>query len=934
MHHARRSIRVSRPGVRTSATATKPVPRPLGKWELPSQSGTDTTPSSSNVPRPNLSKWGLNAPPSDPVPQREQKTNDASQGGQRTQQGSSLNLSSNTGTGQRFDWQRFKSGSTTGAPRDREQRTSRTADFGRDAVPHSSNSFQRDRPPVSSSSQSQGWKRDPPPTTAGSSSRLDREPAPHQQSNRSQSLQSPKTAPSPDIKAQSKWGLENNRHSVFSEPKLSESVEDEDKAIPAKLPGNHAERLAYESRNANSRLTRINYKDRGSLVAKISQLRMPDEEDLAIPAQSRGRDASTMMKKAKAKKNKVQEVKRVNADVFIPSVVSIANLARLLNVKLDTLQRKMRRAGMEEQTSHDHMLSSDYSSLLAMEFGRNPVVNDEAAFDIHPPPPPVDKSSLPLRPPVVTIMGHVDHGKTTLLDTLRSTSVAKGEAGGITQHIGAFSVPVPATSGGDKRSITFLDTPGHAAFSAMRARGASVTDIVVLVVAADDGIMPQTKEVIELVQKEQDKVGLVVAVNKIDKPDVDIDRVEKMLLAANVLLERFGGDVPCVHVSGLNGEGLDQLVETINAVAEMQDVRAEQKDVVQGYVLESKMQKGLGPVATVLLLRGVMKSGIHLICGTTHAKVRSLTSPSGESVKTVLPGSAAVVSGWKELPNAGDEVLSGSETDIKRAIGNRIRKAEIEASMTDMEAINVNRKEERERREAEENDTRERKRLHASGLTPEAPEVKEERKELTIVVKADVSGSAEAVAQAIMGVGNDIAGTKIIATGVGDVSESDVMRAKAAQGLIVAFGVKVPRAMESLAAGQEVPIVSSTIIYRLLDQVKEHVIKLLPVTYETKVTGEATVLQVFEIQGKNKQKVQVAGCRVTEGVVEKGKMAQVIRNEKTVYEGKLDTLRHLKNDINEAAKGLECGMSLEGFNELRQGDLIQIVNEVERPGEL
>ncbi|KAI0807397.1 initiation factor 2 [Fomes fomentarius] len=586
----------------------------------------------------------------------------------------------------------------------------------------------------------------------------------------------------------------------------------------------------------------------------------------------------------------------------------------------------MMRVGMEAEANHDHILTSDYASLLAMEFNRNPVINDEAAFDIYSPAPHADPSTLPARPPVVTIMGHVDHGKTTLLDTLRSTSVAKGEAGGITQHIGAFSVPVPAsgTKSEATRTITFLDTPGHAAFSAMRARGASVTDIVVLVVAADDGIMPQTREVLELVKKST--VGLVVAINKVDKPGVDITKVEHALLAEGVQLETFGGDIPSVQVSGLTGQGLDQLVETLSALAEMQDLRAEREGLLQGYVLESKVTKGLGPTSTVLVLRGNLKAGQHLICGSTSAKVRLLHDSNGKPVKIAHPGMAVTVSGWKELPNAGDEVLTGSEADIKKALGNRARKAEMEVALADVEAINGQRRLEREKREADEGEgSEDRSAMQAQAAGP---------KELRLVIKGDVSGSVEAVSNALEVIGNDIARTKIVATGVGDVSESDIMRAKATEGIVIAFSVKVPRPVEAEAHSQHVSILTSSVIYKLMDDVTARVIELLPPIIEKRVTGEAAVLQLFDIHLKGKKITQIGGCRVTTGIVEKSKLARVVRDGEVVHEGSLDTLKQHKKDMTEVGRGSECGLNLAGFNDLRMGDIIQMYEEVQLPGKL
>ncbi|KAJ3526087.1 hypothetical protein NM688_g8302 [Phlebia brevispora] len=663
------------------------------------------------------------------------------------------------------------------------------------------------------------------------------------------------------------------------------------------------------------------FKERGSIAARITR----SVTTPMIPSHSRVKSNQTYKPKGREKKTRHDKLK-VYREVYLPTTISVGNLARLLHIRLERLQRKMEAHDMGRLSSYDHILDQELATFLALEFDYNPIVDDEIAFDIYPPPAATDRANLPPRPPVVTIMGHVDHGKTTLLDTLRSTSVAKGEAGGITQHIGAFSVPVPTSSDDPKttKTITFLDTPGHAAFSAMRARGASVTDIIVLVVAADDGIMPQTREVLDLVKKDAGKVGLVVAVNKIDKPSADTSKVETALFAEGVQLECFGGDIPSVHVSGLTGQGLPELVETISILSEMQDVRAETDGQVQGYVLESKVSKGMGPVATVLVLRGQLTPGTHLIAGTAHGKVRVLKSPSGSSVKAVLPGTAAVVSGWKELPKAGDEVLSGSEGDVKKALTNRLRNAEKAAMMEDVEILNQRRLEEREQAEA----------LMNSETIPEVEPQKEEKKELRIVLKGDVSGSVEAVEGALQGIGNHIAGVKIVSTGVGDVSESDVLLAKAVDGIVVAFSVNIPRSIEALAVEKGVSSLKSSIIYELMDLVKARVIDLLPKVVEKKITGEADVLQLFEISLKAKKTMKVAGCRIINGIIEKNKMARVIRNGESVYEGKLETLRHLKKDIMEAGKGLECGMAFAGWDDLREGDLVQSYQEIEKPASL
>ncbi|KAJ9126201.1 hypothetical protein QFC24_002474 [Naganishia onofrii] len=504
----------------------------------------------------------------------------------------------------------------------------------------------------------------------------------------------------------------------------------------------------------------------------------------------------------KKKGKRVVEAK-IEREVFIPSSVRVGDLARIVDTKLPLLLRKMQRLGMPaEQCRSDYLLSSEDASLVAMEYNLTPIVDEEKSFDIYPDPPPTpeEMATLPSRPPVVTIMGHVDHGKTTLLDALRHTSVAAGEAGGITQHIGAFSVSVadllPSADANastlSSPSITFLDTPGHAAFTAMRARGAHVTDIVVLVVAADDGVMPQTKEVIELVKTEGEHIGLVVAINKCDKPGIDIHKVKNALMVEGVYLEDDGGDVPSVEVSGLKGIGLDSLVETLATVAEVRDLRASRENKAEGFVLESRVEKGRGNVATILVTRGTLKTGDSIVAGLTWCRVRQMTDDKGKVVKEALPGMPVIVTGWKEVPLAGDEILQArnGEEEAKKAISNRQREAEKKALMADVEKINEKRRLERERLEHEEAIAEAAK---ASGEDPvaaaalahreaEATEKAHAFKELRLIIRADVSGTVEAVVGALEHIGNKEAGVKIVHAGVGDVADSDVAIAEAAEG--------------------------------------------------------------------------------------------------------------------------------------------------------
>ncbi|KAH7341532.1 hypothetical protein B0J17DRAFT_646974 [Rhizoctonia solani] len=647
-------------------------------------------------------------------------------------------------------------------------------------------------------------------------------------------------------------------------------------------------------------------------------------------------EADAARRKKAQQKVKLIEVEDRSRDVYIPTAISVSNLARLLNLRIGRLQDRMYAVGMED-TAYDHILTSDDASLLAMEFGFNPVIDEDAAFDVYPEHPHPDPSSLPLRPPVVTIMGHVDHGKTTLLDTLRSASVAAGEAGGITQHIGAFSVPLKnaSQSSNAPKTVTFLDTPGHAAFSAMRARGAGVTDIVVLVVAADDGVMPQTREVIELT-KGGGGVQLVVAINKCDKPGADTDKVKRALLAEGVQLEEFGGDIPSVEVSGLTGQGLDTLVETLSTLAEMAELRAEVDLRAHGRVLESRIDKGRGPVATVLIQRGTLKSGSSIVAGTAWARVRQMTDDKNRPVKLAKPGDAVTIAGWKEVPAAGDEVLQAErEDDAKKAVANRKRVMETRALAEDVEKINEKRRLDKVLEEQERGAEAAANGDLVSDTVPEAAQPSEpDVKELKLIIKGDVSGSIEAVAGALCGIGNKIARVKIVSQTVGDVSESDIARAKAVDGTVVGFNVSTSPKIQQLASQQGVPLLNENIIYKLMDEIKKRVIALLPVTYEHRVLGEATVQEIFTIALKGKTTMNIAGCRVTNGIIGKHAKVRVMRDGVEVYDGTIETLKQQKKDMTEMRKGNECGISFANFEELKPGDHIQTYEVFDKPGVL
>ncbi|BGP40783.1 translation initiation factor IF-2 [Rhodotorula kratochvilovae] len=656
----------------------------------------------------------------------------------------------------------------------------------------------------------------------------------------------------------------------------------------------------------------------------------------------------------KRPKKKPQALKKVE----LPSTLRLDNLVNILKERMFVVQKAAERIGLTD-TRPDRLLTAEDASLLALELGFDPIIDDEAAFDLFPLPlsPP---SQLSPRPPITGIFGHVDHGKTSLLDALRSTSVAAGEAGGITQHIGAFEVgvssmvanlraradktappPAQAVKDGDA-TITFLDTPGHAAFTAMRSRGAGVTDVVVLVVAADDGVKPQTEEVIGLIRAAPD-VGVVVALTKVDKPGVDTTKVKQELMAAGIEVEDFGGDVPCVEVSSVTGQGLADLVETISAIAEVRELRAERAGRVEGRVIESRVEKGRGNVATVLVLRGCLRNTASLVAGTTWARVRTLLPPSGKAVLSAYPGQPVEVTGWKDLPAAGDVVLeAASEDEAKRAVDNRLRRIEQEKLWSDVEVIN-----EKQRREAEilairkdEEEKAKAKGLRGNAVIHAGDAAVEELvgsaadgpKELLLVIKADVSGTVEAVVGALEGIGNKEAKVKILSSAVGPVTQGDVEMARAVGATIIGFNVKAPGSvMKDAAKGPTpVPIHTSPIIYRLVDTVRAATADLLPKTIETRVHGEATVQMVFEISVKGKKEPKrIAGSKVSNGTFQKVRKARVVRKGEVLHVGTVSTLKQVKKDVLEIQKGVECGIALDDFDQFEADDLIQSIEEVE-----
>ena len=501
--------------------------------------------------------------------------------------------------------------------------------------------------------------------------------------------------------------------------------------------------------------------------------------------------------------------------------------------------------------------------------------------------------SLVPRAPVVTVMGHVDHGKTSLLDYIRKTKVTEGEAGGITQHIGAYSVTV------NGKKITFLDTPGHEAFTAMRARGAQVTDIVVLVVAADDGIMPQTVEAINHAKAAD--VTIIVAVNKIDKVGADINRVKQDLTNYGLVPEEWGGDTIVCPVSAKTGEGVDNLLENILLVAEMKELLANPEREARGTIIEAKLDKGMGPMASVLVQNGTLHTGDNIISGTVTGRVRAMIDENGRQVKAAGPSTAVSVLGFEDVPGAGEPIYAVSQELMKQVIEERKRK-ESEARVQQTSKITLD---------------------DVFGKIAEG-----NMKTLNLIIKGDVQGSVEAVKQSVVKLSNDEVQVKVIHSGAGAVNESDVMLADSSDAIILAFNVRPDAKARALAERSKVDIRTYRIIYDLLDDISAALNGMLAPKYQEIYMGKCEVRQVFRITGVG----NVAGCYVTDGKIVRGGKLRIYRDDVLVVEGNVKPLKRFKDDVKEVNYGFECGCAIEGFNDIRIGDVIEcyIIQEIPR----
>lgn len=585
----------------------------------------------------------------------------------------------------------------------------------------------------------------------------------------------------------------------------------------------------------------------------------------------------------------ITEVKESKRVVHIHKGVQLSDLAHKLSVKFkDLLDECLNLNLLVKETDYvGPKLAAQISALFGYRV-EDKAFNEEKIIGkaIHS---EEEKSKFPIRPPVVAIMGHVDHGKTTLLDTIRKDKVAAGEAGGITQHIGAYSVSVS----GDK-TITFLDTPGHAAFGAMRQRGANATDIVVLVVAADDGVMPQTKESIRFC--ENAGVPIIIAVNKMDKPGVNPDKVKQELTEFNLLPEDWGGTTQYVHVSALKSQGIDELLEAILLQAEILDLRADPKGAIEGVVIESKIEQGRGPMATILVQSGTLNKGDYLVVGETFGRARSLNDHLGVQLNSAGPSTPVQILGLEDAPAPGDRLnIVKSEREAKKIAENRINERKL------LQA------------------TPEKKKVSLEDFFSTAAKEGEEQKLLNLIIRSDVQGSYEAIKSAVETLGNSEVAVKVVAGGVGPITDSDVNMAATANGFLIGFNMRPVTSARKLAEDKGVDIKNYSIIYELINDVKLALEGLLDPEFVEEFIGRAEVREVFNIPKAG----VIAGSYVIDGKIAQGCGIRLLRNGKIMHDGKLSSLKRFKDDVKEVKNGYECGISLEGFTNINAGDIFE-----------
>ena len=573
--------------------------------------------------------------------------------------------------------------------------------------------------------------------------------------------------------------------------------------------------------------------------------------------------------------------------ILVKDGMTVGELSEALNVGSTELIKKLFME-LKIMANINQSLTLEQIELIAMDYGKEiqeEVEINKEDLDLYFEVEDAEKD-LKERAPIVTIMGHVDHGKTTLLDTIRNSRVTAGEAGGITQHIGAYQVRAK-----DKK-ITFLDTPGHAAFTTMRARGAKITDVTILVVAADDGVMPQTIEAINHAKAAD--VPIIVAVNKMDKPQANPDRVMNELVEYGLISEEWGGDTIFVPISALKGEGIDELLENILLVTEMQELKANPNRLALGTVIEAKLDKGRGAVATLLVQNGSLNVGDPLVVGNTFGRVRAMINDRSKNIQTAKPSTPVEITGLQDVPNAGDRFVVFGDEKTARQIGEKRQQQYIETTRQASSAVS---------------------------LDTLFEQMKQgEMKDLNIIIKADVQGSVEALAMSLAKIDVEGVNVRIIHTGVGAINESDITLAVASNAVVIGFNVRPDNNAKQMAQTEQVDIRLHSIIYKVIEEIEAAMTGLLDPEFVEKVIGLAEVRQVYKVSKIG----TIAGAYVTEGKVSRDGKVRVIRDSVVIYEGEIDTLRRFKDDVKEVQSGYECGMTVENFNDIKEGDVFEV----------
>ena len=605
------------------------------------------------------------------------------------------------------------------------------------------------------------------------------------------------------------------------------------------------------------------------------------------------KDKTLAQKKKEMYKNK--EKLQSNAPVENENVIlykenmTIAELAKAMGVNSTELIKKLFSLGF--MVNVNSAVSFDQAEILVLDYGKE-LKKEETAnvanfeeFEVH------DKDEdLVSRPPVVTIMGHVDHGKTTLLDAIRKTNVALGEAGGITQAISAYQVKH------DGKLITFIDTPGHAAFTEMRARGASITDIVIIIVAADDGVMPQTREAID--HAKAAKVPIIVAINKMDKPGANPDRVMTEMADAGLMPEEWGGDIIFNKISAVTGDGIGDLLENILLIADVNNYRANPNRYAMGTVVESKLDKHLGPTLTVLVQNGTLRLGDPIVVGTAFGKVRTLKNDKGEEITEALPSQPVAITGLNDVPAAGDRFMSfATEKEAKNIAS--IRKEQVRVKENNIKS--------------------------SVSLDDLFAKIGEGLKEINVIIKADVNGSAEAVKNSLQKIEVDGVKINVIRSTVGSITESDIVLAKASSAIIIGFNVRPSKNIADKAKDGGVEIRFYNIIYKAVEDMEAAMKGMLDPEFEEKILGSAIIKQIFKFSKVG----NIAGCSVSDGIIKRDSSARIIRDGVVIYDGKIGSLQHEKDSVKEVKKGYECGITIDGFNDIKVGDVIESYEMVE-----